>query len=176
MRAALSVAMSCHFTSTHFHLLRVLAGQTERSAAREAICLQGARLCLWTAHPDPAQRHRAHASGTRRAAWHFKKNRGGVGRRKQLSQRHPPPSVDCPGRQRAGLSCRPRSRGDPCALEGGPPEGAGSKREEWSDFRAASDHSARRVSSSTIDCLRSCSPSCFFQQRFVNWYAKGRAN
>src|SRR5438128_11659928 len=28
----MSVAMRCHFTSTHFHLLRVLAGQTERSA------------------------------------------------------------------------------------------------------------------------------------------------
>src|SRR2546426_10553072 len=28
----MSVAMSCHLTSTHFHLLRVLAGQTERSA------------------------------------------------------------------------------------------------------------------------------------------------
>ena len=43
----MSVAMSCHLTSTHFHLLRVLAGQTERSAAREAIFLQRARLCLW---------------------------------------------------------------------------------------------------------------------------------
>src|SRR5947209_17119778 len=28
----MSVAMSCHLTSTHFHLLRVQAGQTERSA------------------------------------------------------------------------------------------------------------------------------------------------
>src|SRR2546425_3229426 len=28
----MSVTMRCHFTSTHFHLLRVLAGQTERSA------------------------------------------------------------------------------------------------------------------------------------------------
>src|SRR2546427_4966570 len=28
----MSVSMSCHLTSTHFHLLRVLAGQTERSA------------------------------------------------------------------------------------------------------------------------------------------------
>ena len=40
----MSVAMSCHFTSTHFHLLRVLAGRAERSAAREAIFLRGARL------------------------------------------------------------------------------------------------------------------------------------
>ena len=44
----------------------------------------------------------------------------------------------------------------------------GSKREEWSDFRPKSDQSAPRVISSTIDCLRSCSLSCFFQQRFVN--------
>src|SRR5205085_808766 len=33
----MSVSMRCHFTSTHFHLLRALAGQTERSAAREEI-------------------------------------------------------------------------------------------------------------------------------------------
>ena len=45
----------------------------------------------------------------------------------------------------------------------------GSKREEWSDFGATSEQSARRVSSSTIDGLRSCSPPCFFHQRFVNW-------
>jgi len=50
----------------------------------------------------------------------------------------------------------------------------GSKREEWSDFRAKSDQSARRVSSLAIDCLRSPSPSCFFHQRFVNWHIKGR--
>ena len=42
----MSVAMRCHFTSTHFHLLRVLAGQTERSAAREAIFLQRARYAF----------------------------------------------------------------------------------------------------------------------------------
>src|SRR5438874_5209770 len=42
----MSVAMSCHLTSTHFHLLRVLAGQTERSAAREAIFLQRARYAF----------------------------------------------------------------------------------------------------------------------------------
>ncbi len=72
----MSVAMSCHFTSTHFHLLRVLAGQTERSATREAICIWGARLCLWTAHPDPAQRHRAHASGIERSPWHFQTSGG----------------------------------------------------------------------------------------------------
>ena len=100
----MSVSMSCHLTSTHFHLLRVLAGRAERSAARETIFLQGARLCLWTAHPEPAQRHRAHASGIERSAWHLKKSGGGVGSRKQLSQGHPPQSVDCPGRQRAGLS------------------------------------------------------------------------
>ena len=100
----MSVAMSCHLTSTHFHLLRVLAGRAERSAAREAIFIQRARLCLWTAHPEPAQRHRAHASGIERSAWHFKKSGGGVGSRKQLSQGHPPQSVDCPGRQTAGLS------------------------------------------------------------------------
>src|SRR3989449_365112 len=117
MRAAMSVSMRCHLTSSHFHLLRVLAGQAERSAAREAIFLQGARLRLWTAHPDPAQRHRAHASGIERSAWHFQTSGEGVGSRKQLSQGHPPPSVDCPCRQRAGLSCRPRSRGDPHALD-----------------------------------------------------------
>ena len=50
----------------------------------------------------------------------------------------------------------------------------GSKREEWSDFRATSDHLARRVSSSTIDCLRNCSPPCFFHQRFVNWPGCGK--
>src|SRR6266581_4504475 len=72
----MSVAMRCHFTSTHFHLLRVLAGQTERSATREAICIWGARLCLWTAHPDPAQRHRAHASGIERSPWHFQTSGG----------------------------------------------------------------------------------------------------
>src|SRR5437660_12537140 len=72
----MSVAMSCHLTSTHFHLLRVLAGQTERSATREAICIRGARLCLWTAHADPAQRHRAHASGIERSAWHFQTSGG----------------------------------------------------------------------------------------------------
>src|SRR5438128_10937565 len=75
-------------------------------------------------YPEPAQRHRAHASGIERSPGHFKKSGGGVGSRKQLSQGHPPQSVDCPCRQRAGLSCRPRRRGDPCALEGGPPEGA----------------------------------------------------
>src|SRR3989442_8433299 len=91
----MSVAMSCHLTSTHFHLLRVLAGQTERSAAREAIFLQRARLCLWRAHPEPAQRHRAHASGIERSPGHFKKSGGGVGSRKQLSQGYPPQSVDC---------------------------------------------------------------------------------
>src|SRR6266478_4754313 len=42
----MSVSMSCHLTSTHFHLLRVLAGQTERSAAREAIFLQRARYAF----------------------------------------------------------------------------------------------------------------------------------
>src|SRR2546430_1966050 len=42
----MSVAMSCHLTSTHFHLLRGLAGQTERSAAREAIFLQRARYAF----------------------------------------------------------------------------------------------------------------------------------
>ena len=47
--------------------------------------------------------------------------------------------------------------------------GAGSKRDKWTDFRETSEQSARRVSSSTINCLRSCSPSCFFHQRFVNW-------
>jgi len=46
----------------------------------------------------------------------------------------------------------------------------GSKREEWSDFRATSDQSARRVSSTAIDCLKSCSPSCFFHQYLVNWH------
>src|SRR5260370_26276434 len=71
--------MSCHLTSTHFHLLRVLAGRAERSAAREAIFLQRARLCLWRAHPEPAQRHRARASGIERSAGHFKKSGGGVG-------------------------------------------------------------------------------------------------
>jgi hypothetical protein len=50
----------------------------------------------------------------------------------------------------------------------------GSKREEWSYFRATSDQSARSVSSLAIDCLRSPSPSCFFHQRFVNWHVKGR--
>src|SRR5260221_13297572 len=64
----MEVAMSCQLTSTCF-VSR--AGQAERSAAREAIFIRGARLCLWTAHPDPAQRHRAHASGTRRSAWHW---------------------------------------------------------------------------------------------------------
>src|SRR5258708_8261176 len=123
-RAALSVAMRCHFTSTHFHLLRVLAGQTERSAAREAIYIRGARLCLWTAHPDPAQRHRAHASRIERSAWHFQTSGGGVGSRQQLSQSHPPQRGDCPCRPRYRPSCRPRTRGDPCALEAGPPEGA----------------------------------------------------
>jgi hypothetical protein len=49
----------------------------------------------------------------------------------------------------------------------------GSKREKWSDFRATSDQSARRASSSTIDGLRSCSPSCFFHQHFVHWHANG---
>ena len=72
----MSVSMSCHFTSTHFHLLRVLAGQTERSATREAIFIRGARLCLWTAHPDPAQRHRTHASGIERSAGHFQTSCG----------------------------------------------------------------------------------------------------
>jgi hypothetical protein len=72
----MSVAMRCHFTSTHFHLLRVLAGQTERSATREAIFLRGARLCLWTAHPEPAQRHRTHASGIERSPWHFQTSGG----------------------------------------------------------------------------------------------------
>ncbi len=119
----MSVAMSCHLTSTHFPLLRVLAGQTERSATREAIYIRGARLCLWRAHPDAAQRHRAHASGIERSAGHFQTSGGGVGSRKQLSQGHPPQSVDCPCRQRAGLGLRPRRRGDPCALAGGPPEG-----------------------------------------------------
>ncbi len=119
----MSVSMSCPLTSTHFHLLRVLAGRAERSAAREAIFIQRARLCLWTAHPEPAQRHRAHASGIERSPGHFKKSGGGVGSRKQLSQGHPPQSVDCPCRQRAGLGFRPRRRGDPCALAGGPPEG-----------------------------------------------------
>ncbi len=51
---------------------------------------------------------------------------------------------------------------------------SGSKREEWSYFRATSDQSARSVSSLAIDCLRSPSPSCFFHQRFVNWHVKGR--
>src|SRR5713101_3759447 len=72
----MSVAMRCHFTSTHFHLLRVLAGQTERSATREAICIRGARLCLWRAHPEPAQRHRAHASGIERSPGHFQTSGG----------------------------------------------------------------------------------------------------
>src|SRR6266853_6459811 len=72
----MSVSMSCHLTSTHFHLLRILAGRAERSAAREAIFIQRARLCLWTAHPEPAQRHRAHASGIERSAWHFQTSGG----------------------------------------------------------------------------------------------------
>src|SRR6266700_839538 len=120
----MSVAMNCYFTSTHFHLLRVADGSGRKERTEEASFLRGARLCLWTAHPDPAQRHRAYASGIERSAWHFKTRGGGVGSRKQLSQGHPPQIVDCPGRQRAGLSCRPRRRGDPRALEGGPPEGA----------------------------------------------------
>src|SRR5258708_15695545 len=49
--------------------------------------------------------------------------------------------------------------------------GTGSKRDERADFRATSEQSARRVSNSTIDCLRSCSPSCFFHQRLVNCHA-----
>src|SRR5438270_686064 len=72
--------------ASHFHLLRVAGGSGGKERADEAIFIQGARLCLWTAHPDPAQRHRAHASGIERSPWHFTTSGGGVGSRKQLSQ------------------------------------------------------------------------------------------
>src|SRR2546426_10184313 len=51
----MSVAMRCHFTSTHFHLLRVAGGSGGKERTDETIFLRGARLCLWTAHPEPAQ-------------------------------------------------------------------------------------------------------------------------
>src|SRR5258708_2162497 len=69
--------MSCHLTSTHFHLLRVAGGSGGKERTDEAIFLWRARLRLWTAHPDVAQRHWAHASGIERPAWPFQTSGGG---------------------------------------------------------------------------------------------------
>src|SRR5713226_947635 len=66
----------------HFHSLPLAScpgGSDGKERTDETIFLRGARLCLWTAHPEPAQRHRAHASGIERSPWHFTTSSGGVG-------------------------------------------------------------------------------------------------
>src|SRR5438105_12810533 len=118
--------VTCHFTP-HFTFLQNVSLRRvtrDQEIAREETCVPGARLRLRPVGADAAHRHRPEPGGPGRAAWRLPARRRRLGRGPELPQSRAPQTAHYPGDAAASVSRWARGGGDPCAVEGGPPEGA----------------------------------------------------